>query len=86
MKDLDSLRQEINQLDAQLWEIIGHRVDVAREIGEWKRTHNEPVVQAERYQQVLDQCLSIGRQYGLSEEVVREVMEALHKESVRVES
>ena len=86
MKDLSSLRAEIDQLDEQLWEIIAQRVDVAREIGEWKRAHGEQIVQAERWQQVIEHCLAQGKQYGLSEELIREVMEALHKESVRVES
>ena len=86
MKNLSSLRAEIDQLDEQLWEIIAQRVDVAREIGEWKRAHGEQIVQAERWQQVIEHCLAQGKQYGLSEELIREVMEALHKESVRVES
>ncbi len=86
MKELSSLRAEIDQLDEQLWEIIAQRVDVAREIGEWKRAHGEQIVQAERWQQVIEHCLTQGKQYGLSEELIREVMEALHKESVRVES
>lgn len=86
MRDLSSLRAEIDQLDKQLWEIIGKRVDVVRQIGEWKHAHGEPIMQPQRYQQVLDHCLTHGKQYGLSEEVIVEVMEALHKESVRVES
>ena len=86
MKDLSSLRAEIDQLDKQLWEIIAQRMDIAREIGEIKRTHNEPIVQTQRYQQVLDQCLQWGREKGISEDTVREVMDALHKESVRVQS
>jgi chorismate mutase len=86
MKDLASLRHEIDQLDEQLWEIIGRRVDVARQIGDWKRVHGAPVLQPARYQQVLDQALVWGAEKGLSEDVIREVMEALHKESVRVES
>jgi chorismate mutase len=86
MKDLASLRAEIDQLDEQLWEIIGRRVDVARQIGDWKRVHGAPVLQPARYQQVLDQALVWGAEKGLSEDVIREVMEALHKESVRVES
>ena len=85
-KDLTSLRAEIDQLDKQLWEIIAQRVDAAREIGEWKRLHGESVIQPERWQQVIKQCLAHGKQYGLSEELIHEVMEALHKESVRVES
>jgi chorismate mutase len=86
MKELSSLRAEIDQLDEQLWEIIAQRVDVAREIGEWKRAHGEQVVQPERWQQVIEHCLAQGKQYGLSEELIREVMEAIHKESVRIES
>ena len=86
MKELSSLRAEIDQLDEQLWEIIAQRVDVAREIGEWKHAHGEAIIQPERYQQVLQHCLEQGKQHGLSEQLVREVMEALHKESVRVES
>ena len=86
MKDLSSLRAEIDQLDKQLWEIIAQRMDIAREIGEWKHTHDEPVLQSNRYLQVLDQCLQCAREKGISEDTVREVMEALHKESVRVQS
>lgn len=86
MKDLQALRTEIDQIDQQLWEIIGKRVNVAREIGEWKRLHNVPVIQTQRFQEVLDHSRKLGEQYGLSDEVVREITEALHKESVRVES
>ncbi|MBR6550321.1 MAG: chorismate mutase [Paludibacteraceae bacterium] len=86
MKDLQVLRAEIDQLDEQLWEIIGKRADVVRQVGEWKHLHGEQVVQPERWQQVIEHCLAQGKQYGLSEELIREVMEALHKESVRVES
>ena len=85
-KDLSSLRSEIDQLDEQLWEIIGKRVNVARQIGEWKRINKEPVIQAQRYQDVLAHCHRVGRQYGVREELVNEVMQALHQESVRVES
>ena len=86
MKDLSSLRAEIDQLDKQLWEIIAQRMDIAHEIGEWKHAHGEPVLQSNRYQQVLDQCLQCAREKGISEDTVREVMDALHKESVRVQS
>ena len=86
MKELNTLRAEIDQIDQQLWEMIGKRVNLAREIGEWKRAHNEPVIQPQRFQEVLEHCRQIGEQHGLSEQVISEVMNALHKESVRVES
>ena len=86
MKDLQVLRAEIDQLDEQLWEIIGKRADVVRQVGEWKHQHGEQVAQPERWQQVLQHCQTLARQHGLSEAVVHEVMEAIHKESVRIES
>ena len=86
MKDLQALREEIDQLDEQLWEIVGKRTDVVRQIGEWKRLYGDPVLQPERWQQVLQHCQTIAKVHGLSEGVVNGVMEALHKESVRVES
>ena len=86
MKDLASLREEIDQLDEQLWEVIGKRADVVRQIGEWKRLHGEQVIQPERWQEVLQHCQSVADKYELSETVVQEVMEAIHNESVRIES
>ena len=86
MKDLASLREEIDQLDEQLWEVIGKRADVVRQIGEWKRQHGEQVIQPERWQEVLQHCQSVADKHGLSETVVQEVMEAIHNESVRIES
>ena len=86
MRDLASLREEIDQLDEQLWEVIGKRADVVRQIGEWKRQHGEQVVQPERWQEVLQHCQSIADKHGLSETVIQEVMEAIHNESVRIES
>ena len=86
MKDLQVLRAEIDQLDEQLWEIIGQRAELVRQIGEWKRQHGEQVVQSERWQQVLQHCQVLAERHGLSEALVREVMEAIHKESVRIES
>ena len=86
MRDLVSLREEIDQLDEQLWEVIGKRADVVRQIGEWKRQHGEKVIQPERWQEVLQHCQSVADKHGLSETMVQEVMEAIHNESVRIES
>ncbi len=84
-KDLTELRKEIDAVDEQLLLLIDRRVGIAREIGQWKREHDEPVIQAQRYQEVLNHYLELGTAKGLSEDLVRAIFEALHKESVRVE-
>ena len=84
--ELSSLRAEIDLLDEQLWEIIGKRKDVARQIGQWKKLHGQPIVQAARWQEVKDRCHRLAEAQGVSSDCVEEVMQALHQESVRVES
>ena len=84
-KDLTELRKEIDAVDEQLLLLISRRVGIAREIGQWKREHDEPIIQAQRYQEVLNHYLELGAAKGLSEDLIRTVFEALHKESVRVE-
>ncbi len=83
--NLTDLRKEIDAVDEQLLTLIQQRVDIAREIGQWKREHAEPVIQAQRYQEVLNHYLELGKAKGLSEDFIHDVFEALHKESVRVE-
>lgn len=83
--NLTQLRKEIDAVDEQLLTLIQQRVDIAREIGRWKREHDEPIIQAQRYQEVLNHYLELGTAKGLSEDLIHEVFEALHKESVRVE-
>ncbi len=84
-KDLTELRKEIDAVDEQLLLLISRRVGIAREIGQWKREHDEPIIQAQRYQEVLNHYLELGTAKGLSDDLIRTVFEALHKESVRVE-
>ena len=84
-KNLTELRKEIDAVDEQLLLLISQRVGIVREIGQWKREHDEPVIQAQRYQEVLNHYMELGASKGLSEDLVRAIFEALHKESVRVE-
>jgi chorismate mutase len=84
--ELSSLREEIDQLDEQLWEVIGKRAEIVRQIGEWKHLHSEQIVQPERWQQVLQHCKTIAEKHGLDEVFVEEVMQAIHNKSVRMQS
>ncbi|MDE6765790.1 MAG: bifunctional 3-deoxy-7-phosphoheptulonate synthase/chorismate mutase type II, partial [Duncaniella sp.] len=47
------LRRQIDQLDNELLEVLGKRMNVSREIGAYKRDHNMPVVQATRYGDIM---------------------------------
>lgn len=82
---LDSNRKEIDSLDQKLFEILGARERVVKEIGIYKAQKNIPPLQAARFQKVLEKGIEAGKKEGLSEEFVTELLNAIHKESLRIE-
>ena len=78
-------RQKIDSLDNQLLKTIGLREQIVKEVGIYKAKNNVPPLQAARFQQILEKNIALGKQLGLSAEFVTEMMNAIHKESLRIE-
>lgn len=84
-ENLIHLRRQIDQLDNELVEILGKRMNISREIGAYKKEHNMPVVQAGRYNDIITTRILAGKALGMSEEFMRSVLSAIHEESVRIQ-
>lgn len=82
---LESKRKQIDSLDKRLFEVLGARERVVREIGVYKAKNNIPALQAARFQKVLEKGIEAGKKEGLSEEFVTELLNAIHRESLRIE-
>ena len=82
-EDLQQLRKQIDALDNQLMELLAKRMQVCREIGNYKREHNMTVLQASRYNEILEKRGVQGSLTGMSPEFVAKVFENIHEESVR---
>ena len=82
-ENLTLLRQQIDQCDNELIETIGKRMRIAREIGQYKKEHSMQVVQTGRYGDVMQSRMKQAKSLGLNETFMKEVMEAIHGESVR---
>ena len=81
--ELGLLRQQIDDCDHELLAVLARRMSVSREIGQFKKAHNLRVVQPARYQDVMRARLAEGATLGLPEEFTRQLMQAIHEESVR---
>lgn len=79
---LGLLRKQIDSLDRKAMELFGARMKVAGEIGEYKKAHNLPTLQPARFEELLHRNIALGKTYGLSETFIRELMEAVHRESL----
>lgn len=54
MRDLETLRNEIDKIDSQLLPLFLERMDLCREVAEYKRSVNMPVLDRERERAVLE--------------------------------
>lgn len=78
-------RKKIDSLDKALIALLGERERVVKEIGVYKAQNNIPALQADRFKQVIEKSIEAGKKEGLSETFVTELMNAIHKESLRIE-
>ena len=81
-ESLAELRQQIDEIDDKIIEILAKRMRISKEIAQYKKEHEMPVLQAGRYDEILTQRSQQGAQLGMSEEFIKEVFEAIHGESV----
>ena len=83
--ELAGLRSQIDSLDTMLIETLAKRMQVSKEIGEYKRQNNMPIVQAGRYNDVIQNRLELAEQLGLSEQLVKQIYQLIHEESVNIQ-
>jgi chorismate mutase len=81
--DLVALRDLIDQLDEEIAQKLGSRMDIAERIGEFKLEHNVAILQPDRWERIMRRQLALCRQLGLSDRFVQEFMNAVHDESIR---
>jgi len=79
---LCDLRKKIDYFDHELMEILEARMKVANEIGEFKRDNDMIVLQNDRWSEVIEQSIILGKTKGLSPEFVSKIFKAIHQESI----
>jgi chorismate mutase len=82
MSLLNSLRNEMDQIDDELIGLLGNRMELADKIGALKKERNITILQKERWNQIFERISSKAIQAGLSEEFVKKYYDAVHLESI----
>jgi len=79
---LDYLRGEMNHIDDEIINLLSNRMKVAREIGIYKKENNMTILQHKRWKEILDKYLNRGKELQLSEEFIKNYINAVHIESI----
>lgn len=82
-ESLSDLRNRIDKLDDELLEILCKRMEVSREIGQYKKEHRIPVVQMKRHDEIMKKRIQMAEKMGMSRDFMRNLLSSIHEESVR---
>lgn len=79
---LDELRGVIDRLDDEILKLLSRRMEAAEGIGRIKRENNVMILQASRWNQVVERVLARSEELGLSKDFLKIILEAIHIESI----
>ncbi len=82
LEHIDDLRSKIDNLDNELLDLYGKRMQLAESIGQYKKKNNIAILQSSRWNEILEQSMAKGRERGLSDGFVTQVLTAIHQESI----
>ncbi|MBK7409000.1 MAG: bifunctional 3-deoxy-7-phosphoheptulonate synthase/chorismate mutase type II [Saprospirales bacterium] len=79
---IEQLRYQIDEIDEDMIQLLARRMQLAEQIGGFKREKQIAILQSQRWNQVLEKGLRFGRQYGLSEAFMKALLKTIHQESI----
>ncbi|MFK7978630.1 MAG: bifunctional 3-deoxy-7-phosphoheptulonate synthase/chorismate mutase type II [Saprospiraceae bacterium] len=82
LEHIDDLRHQIDEIDNNLLNLYSQRMKLAENIGKYKKKNNISILQSSRWNEILEQSMAKGREKGLSDGFVTQVLTAIHQESI----
>ena len=82
MTSLQGLRSQIDIIDDELLNLLAKRSEISSKIGVIKKENNLTVLQQDRWNSILSNHIEKGKMLGLKEELVKEIFESIHKDSI----
>lgn len=86
MKTLTELRQDIENIDADIIRKLAEREKVSKEIGEIKKASKSQVQDIEREQKLEQLYESLSEQYGLSASFVKTIFQLIISHSRNIQA
>jgi chorismate mutase len=83
---LTGLREKIDEIDLELLEILGRRMSVVKEIGQYKKEHKITILQLKRWTYILENRLKTGLYQGIEKQFLLNILEMIHIESMRLQT
>ena len=80
---INAIREQVSNLDDRLFDLLSERMDFSEKVGQLKRENNITILQQEHWTKVINKRLNSSKEYQLTPTFVRQLMDAIHQESIR---
>ncbi len=82
LNTLEQLRKSIDKVDYQFLDLLAQRMELVRQIGEYKKDNNIAILQIERWAEIYKSRLAQADRLQVASSFIKEVINAIHKESI----
>lgn len=82
LEHIENVRHKIDEVDMELLNLLGRRMRFAEDIGRYKERNNISILQAARWNEILEKAFAQGKPRGLSEDFIEKFLSAVHQESI----
>lgn len=80
------LRSKIDTLDTELMEILSSRMDIVKQIGQYKKENNVTALQMSRWSELMTKRVETGEKMNLNRTFVQILFQLIHEDSVRMQT
>ena len=80
--ELEKLRNKIDLIDDEIIHLISSRMELSREIGNYKKQNNITILQSSRWKSIIDKYIKKGSKHDISESFISTFIKAIHNESI----
>ncbi|RIH64694.1 3-deoxy-7-phosphoheptulonate synthase [Mariniphaga sediminis] len=83
---LELLRSRIDVIDSELLEMLASRVEIVKQIGQYKKDNNVTALQINRWSQLMENRVNLGKKLDLNDTFVKILFQLIHEDSVRMQT
>lgn len=83
---LELLRNRIDAMDTELLETLSSRMEIVRQIGQYKKDNNVTAFQVGRFSELMEKRVKLGERLNLDPNFVLQLFQHIHEDSVRMQT
>jgi chorismate mutase len=80
---LDKLRSRIDGIDHEIIEILASRMEIVKQIANYKKQNKVTALQINRWTQILEDRINLAHKLNLDESFIKIIFQLIHEDSVR---